>query len=445
MESQMQPALEISLAPERLDEGTPEERAAFGLFTIRTSSAALTEGHDFFIDAYRPGPLVSGYHVAEWLAWNWWRLRWESRSSAVDWLEAHCMTSIGEGYLWPNITIVSDGVRTTVLSAPSSRPDAKPFRYFGSRPLILPSVQFEAAVDEFMQSVIGRLRAQSVPETNLDRVWRDVLAERRDAVLAKRRRLEALMGREPDGADDADIAKLIEEAKYLGEMAVDEVAAEAAKTGNILTMETLRGLAAQSGVEASPSDVVQLAGHRLDQEAGTVPAWQIGANAARALRLQEQLGSAAISNKRLASMVGCSPKALTNDAKGLKIGSSPISFMLDSDEAHARVVFDSPRESRKRFDLARLLGDRLMADAGALHPATRAYTFRQKAQRSFAAELLAPFTDVEDMLNGDYSIESQQDVAEYFSVSEWTISTLLKSYGRIPRDDFDFEMASQAA
>ncbi len=71
----MPAGLEIALAPERLDEGPPEERACFGLFTIRAGEVELTGGMDFFISAYRPGPLVSGYHAAEWFAWNWWRLR----------------------------------------------------------------------------------------------------------------------------------------------------------------------------------------------------------------------------------------------------------------------------------------------------------------------------------------------------------------------------------
>src|ERR1700693_2463570 len=135
----MTEALEISLAPELLDEGTPEERAAFGLFAVRSRVASLTEGFDFFLNGYRPGPLVSGYHAAEWFSWNWWRLRWEPKSASAGWALAHSMTSIGEGYAWPNLSIFSDGLRTDFISSPSARPDAKPFRYVGALPLIVPS------------------------------------------------------------------------------------------------------------------------------------------------------------------------------------------------------------------------------------------------------------------------------------------------------------------
>jgi hypothetical protein len=130
--------LGIALAPERLDGGPPEERACFGLFTIRCGEIDLTDVCDFYVSNYRRGPLVSGYHAAEWFAWNWWRLHFEPRSAAPDWWRAHRMTAIGEVYVWPNLTIYSDGVRTALVAHRSTRPDAKPFRYLGVPPCILP-------------------------------------------------------------------------------------------------------------------------------------------------------------------------------------------------------------------------------------------------------------------------------------------------------------------
>jgi hypothetical protein len=67
----MRMTLEMTLAPERLEEGSAEERACFGLFTIRSGVTDLTAGIDSFVAAYRAGPLVSGYHAAQWFAWNW--------------------------------------------------------------------------------------------------------------------------------------------------------------------------------------------------------------------------------------------------------------------------------------------------------------------------------------------------------------------------------------
>lgn len=94
-----------------------------------------------------------------------------------------------------------------------------------------------------------------------------------------------------------------------------------------------------------------------------------------------------------------------------------------------------PRHAQgRRFDLARLLGDECMREQDEpLLPATRSGTYRQKAQRAFAAELLSPFQQVDAMLDGDYCEQAQQDVADHFDVSCLTIRTQLANHRRIGR------------
>ncbi len=436
----MPAGLEIALAPERLDEGTPEEQACFGLFTIRAGEADLTGGMDSFIAAYRPGPLASGYHAAEWFAWNWWRLRYEPRSPAPDWWRAHRMTAIGEGYMWPNLTIFSDGVRTALLAEPSVRPDAKPFRYLGAHACVLPSGMFEAALDAFIPRILGRLRDQGVGNTNLDRVWHDVLAERADPDQAKRRRLEALLGRDADAVEDDAVEQLVADSASLGENAAQELAAEHARGGALLTAKNLEQLTVRGGTDASPRDTVRLAAGTPLRLGPEVPAWQVGADAARALRAQEKLGEATIVNAKLAELAGTQARALHRHADKV-----PVSFALDRNAISGRIVLRAGWTTGRRFNLARLLADRVVPGAfGRLHAATRAYTFRQKMQRAFAAELLSPFEAVEAMLDGDYSAEAQADVAEHFQVSERTILTLLVNHRRLEREELDEDFGEAA-
>ena len=116
-----------------------------------------------------------------------------------------------------------------------------------------------------------------------------------------------------------------------------------------------------------------------------------------------------------------------------------MTFALGSDDG-ARLALRSKRDTGRRFELARLIGDRLLGASAnwlgePLSPATRAYSFRQRAQRAFAAELLSPFAAVEEMLAGDYSEDLQRDVAEHFGVSERTIRTQLLNHGRIAREE----------
>ena len=434
----MRPRLEIALAPERMSEGEPEERACFGLFTIRANEADLTGGMDFFISAYRPGPLVSGYHVAEWLAWNWWRLCYEPRATTPDWWRSHKMTAIGEGYAWPNITILSDGVRTTILSEPSVKPDAKPFRYIGSVPCILPTVHFQGALDKFISSIQARLREQRVDETALDRIWHDVMAERRSPELARRRRLGALLGRDADAIEDQLIDRLIADTAKVGEQAVEELAAHGGQGATPPTAADLWQSAQTNGYDARPRNAVQLAGDTLTPS--ETPAWRLGAEAARALRTQEGLGADSIADDRLAAFAGVAVDAL----QGIRIGQS-LSFAIDRTDDDGKVVLRSKWKAGRRFELARLLADRAVAPVdGRLHVATRAHTYRQQMQRSFAAEFLSPFEAVDAMLNGDYSAEAQSDAAEHFQVSDRTILTLLVSHRRVEREELgdDFGVAA---
>ncbi len=68
------------------------------------------------------------------------------------------------------------------------------------------------------------------------------------------------------------------------------------------------------------------------------------------------------------------------------------------------------------------------------HPATSAYTARQKAQRAFAAEFLAPISAIRDYLDKDYSIDAIEGAGEYFDVTSYTIASQLANHGDISRD-----------
>jgi Zn-dependent peptidase ImmA (M78 family) len=159
------------------------------------------------------------------------------------------------------------------------------------------------------------------------------------------------------------------------------------------------------------------------------------------LRGQQRLEGHLISDKQLAELAGVQVAALSD-----RRGAPGISFALDENHIRSRIVLRSKWHEGRRFELARLLGDRIAGPKGGkLFPATRAYTYRQKMQRSFAAEFLSPFDAVDVILQGDYSTENQQDVAQYFEVSPLTIRTLLVNHGRLEREELGEEFDAAAA
>lgn len=430
----------IEVEWEMLDAGPAEERACFAALGIRGNDVWLTEGVDRLADRVRQKPLLSAYHVAEWAAWNWWRLRWEPRARAREWYQSHALSTIGSGYVWPNITIFSDGERTALVAKPTAERPETPFRYISDVAAVVPASQFEAGLDEFFERVLNRLDSQDVSHTNFHDVWASLREERSTPELAHVRKLEALMGSDPDESDPEVLNQLLIDAKRYRFEAIEELAAYRGQGGQVSAVGQLKEIATQSGYDIAPNDAVRLPPRSGLRHSSEIPAWRLGSDAAIALRRHVRLGIEPISDKRLAEMAGVSPDLLTAHQSA-----ADLSFAFDDNASKGRMVLRSRWHSGRRFELARLIGDRVVAPRGSrLFPATRSYTYRQKMQRAFAAEFLSPFEAVEEMLGGDYSMENQREVAEHFEVSEMTIRTLLVNHNRLEREelDGDFEVAA---
>ena len=201
----MSGVVKMSLSTENMDSGSAEERATFGLFSMAANERLLTEGVDTSNGRVCHGPFVSGYPLAEWIAWNWWRIRWElgqpaDEDGACRWDFAHRLSTIGDGYVWPNITIFSDGLQIFVVSEPSRNPHALLFRYLGAsrRCETVPAKSLEEAIDEFVKDILVRLEDRKLFNANLHRLWKDLAMERATPELARFRRLEARLGYDPD-------------------------------------------------------------------------------------------------------------------------------------------------------------------------------------------------------------------------------------------------------
>ena len=419
--------LTLKLAPHPLDSGAPEERATFGVLEMRVNGRCLTEGvAPHCSNELLPGPYVSGYHMAEWLMWNWWRLLWESpppNEPSREWMFSHCLSSIGEGYVWPNIVISSDGFRAAAASTPTV--DAAPglYRYVGAPALeVIATEDMEAGIRQFAHSMLERLHEANLKDTNLHHLWRDVGQAGGDAQTVRLRRFEARLGHDPDEVDEAVIRASFDAAKSLGTNALEELAADSGPHGSatVPTMKTVADSARKSGFDAQPQDAVELHQRGGIPAWGEVAAWRVGVAAARALRKQEALNGEVIDNTRLTELLGTTQTALEPGGKHTQ----RLSFML-TDGGCARLALRSKWETGRRFDMARLLGDHLLAAGEPLLPATGAYTYRQKAQRAFAAELLCPYESVVEFLGADRSEERCKEAAAHFNVSSWAIGALL--------------------
>ena len=163
---------ELNLTPRTLHDAmaSPEEAATAGVLSLQANGTSLTEGVALDDDVLQPGPLASAYPLAEWLVWNWWRLRWEPTPPHIgrSWAFAHRLSTIGGGYCWPNVEISTDGERVHLTSAPSVEPRAGTFRYVGApRSETVTASSFESAVAAFVRCVLAQLSKHGVAASNL--------------------------------------------------------------------------------------------------------------------------------------------------------------------------------------------------------------------------------------------------------------------------------------
>ena len=423
--------MQMSLRADRFDEAQDYERTAFGQLEIKAAGQLLTTliRTEDGVSKYDLGPYVSGYHLAEWLAWNWWRLRWEprhpNRKPPFDWDMTHRMTAVGQGYRWPNITISSDGFHSILTAERTDETDTPFLFYLGAhddRPITVPATDFEVAVDQFIDTVLQLMSDANVSGTNLQTLWNDLSKERSDTELARFRRIEALLGFDPDEVDEHLIYSRLEDAQLLGDSALEELATGAGNS--MLSAQQITDATVSAGFDMNSTDALRL-DHPLGIRWGQIAAWHIGVAAANAVRQQAGLANGPITDRRLAELAGISSNVIASEQC-----TNSLSWVFHHAKGSPRVALRSRRQTSRRFDVARLVGDQLFSEGifnstERLSPATRSYSYRQKAQRTFAAELLSPWETVRDMLNDDYSPENQEQVAEYFTVSPFTINTLV--------------------
>lgn len=422
--------MKLAFDPVSLDDpaATPEESATTGWLYMEADGLPLAAGRACGESELGKGPLVSAYPLAEWLLWNWWRLRWESppSPSTWDWTFAHSLSAVGSGYAWPNIEIASDGCWMHIRSLPSvdSSPSSM-FQYAGApRAVRLSAPAFETAVDGFIRSVLDRLDHTGIGESNLKVLAEEKKRDSQDAQRNMYRRFEALLGKDPGDGDPAEIDGRINDSHALGEQAALELAAADAPGR---TAE-LRQQIDRAGFDSRPADAMHCALDDGIPAWESADAWRIGVALARKARRQADLNGGPVSDRRLAQMAGAEQRILREGERSAR----HISFEWRGDaDGAARIALRSGWAVNRRFNLARLLVDRWLPGNAQqpLLPATRSYTYRQKAQRAFAAELLAPIDALRDYLGGDLSEARQEDAAEHFQVSSKVIHNALVNNG----------------
>ena len=210
----------------------------FASISIAAGDCIATKVLDNLSQTVRDSIRVSAFDLAAWFASNWWRLRWEpeprkSIEHESAWGVSHNVTGTGGGYRWPDLTFASDGETVQVRSRQTgNRYKSQLIDYLADFRIRVPADDFEAAIDRFLQAVIGRLQSSDMKAEGvkgdaeaLIQLWTEVCNERSDPESTAWRKLEAMMGCDPDEAPE-ELMEVIQKAESTyGKAAIEELVA----------------------------------------------------------------------------------------------------------------------------------------------------------------------------------------------------------------------------
>ena len=448
----------------------PEHRATWARFEIQVGTEWVTLVEDRESGSSRHSVYGSLYPLAEWVAYNWWVLQADSRTSgqlsrysdlglgAVRALpraqrDRHSIRSSGDGFAWPDLWITPDGRETLLIwDGDQGFTSDRPIRFLsrGEYRIDSEAVQFELSL--LVSSVLTRLAEQGVSGTALEKEWAAIQATQPDE--AEYCRAVARLGIDPysapeelesailaasdalpgqlfsDFLDAVDPVRINEALNWVSEFSSEAAFQIFESSGEVLEVEdspvswdNIKELPA-----SQPTDIVIAGpGHRGDtvirlrtQMSGRLESisgrpWDVGREHARIVR--DVADSGVLKRFRIQDYVVSATRKVSDrglQALGqLSEGSSP--FVVMGHRVRVKSV---------RFTLSRSLWH-FIWDADPVFLVTGAYTDRQKTDRAFAAELLAPAEGIAELLHGEPASATQEEldeVAEHYGVSPMVIS-----------------------
>jgi hypothetical protein len=413
----------------------PEVRHTAAMLRIVVGSDVITRNEDEWAQTVRDEVRLSAYPLALWLASSWWRLRWEplpiSRSiPSQSWRMAHEMSAAGYGYVWPRMLFASDGECVNVWAS-ASRPESKQVvRYLSSTFDAVLAPTFERAVDEFIEGVLARLDATKVERTTLYDLWMEISGERKEKKLSLQRRLEALLGFDPDECPESILRDLESLIPRAGGSAVDDIAPVCASADPAATLKKVLSMADADGLNGRINLNLPKVGSNT---AVVMPSWHRGRELARHTRASLGLNGSPVSDGNLCDVLGLQVERALN-VQGTS--RPPLSLAIRKNQSkEIKFIVRKRNRPGRRFELARFLCDYLIAgESDRWFPVSDAKTSRQRTQRAFAAEFLCPIQALEEFMSGDFSADMVEEAADHFEVAPAAVQTQLVNNRLLPAE-----------
>jgi hypothetical protein len=393
--------LKFELEWDRVDGSLGDELAAtWARLSVLVDETAISEVYDHRSLGVRRHLFIPLYPLAEWLASHWWTLLYKPEVPGREGYDFRHNLRFGpEGFAFPELIIKPAGERALIEWRAFDLPEAQvSFSSSGSRTLDLADIRQSLA--DLIDTVLARLDQRGVRDTFLHREWQDIrVADEEETAFCI---AAARLGQDPYGLDDTIAhAILAVPDKMPGQWQDD-----------FFAVADSRDLAAQAQMVAKARELARSTSDRFTAiaelrkrtekiDSKRAP-WEQGYAVAKKLR--DQLGLDAIplnTDSIIAdafSIVNLDGITLTDAA-----ARNLFDAMVDSDDGeNPGFLTTKQRPEQMRFAFCRALFEYLTAADAASAPVTVARTDRQKRNRAFATEFLAPADWIRARISGTW-------------------------------------------
>ena len=406
-----------------------ELAATFASLRISVHGQPLTQVLDQRARTVRDHIFVPLYPIAEWLASNWWFLvhEHENRVKREDsaFRHRHSLGASTDGYALPNLMIVASGGRTSLTWGDQGQ-GWTAVRFLDRGSAAVERDQFVQGCTEFIDRVIRRLISHDISSTFLQEEWDAIQnADEDEHAFCE---MSAGLGWDPYDLDDSKREQVVDLAERLGELRSEAVPVIDSVTPSRDCSALLAAIeAAKPNVLPLPRFEPVTRGVEFHQR----PPWDVGYELTRRARSEFGLdGQPIASTESLAHALGQDSRELRRATKPLE-DLSPLELVdgvvTQGASGDVALGLRERGEAGRRFLLCRALGEVFYSRGDAL--LTKGATARQRFNRAFAAEFLAPSASLaKRIVYPTVDGEQVDDLAEEFGVSTRVIEHQLENH-----------------
>jgi hypothetical protein len=372
--------------------------------------------------------------LAEWVVSNWWRLLFEIASSerAKDPLyeRRHSLRSAREGYSVPPLSFNAAGellqIRWESEVLPHHRVE---FLESGSAYVSLDSAQ--RSLRSLITAVVSRLTASGITGTYLQDEWSVIVntpSEEADFCIAA-----ATLGLDPYDLDEAIAEAIVTVAESIPANVRREffnVASREQLREESSTVNAAIASVQSNGADLRPLRVLRNCVPPSGGSNGEAP-WEQGYVSARNLRAELNVGVRPLrSLNELAEALRVSEQDFMSAVIDQPSGAHAYEAVVATNRVDSPAFTVSRRhEAAKRFQVCRGLYEFLSSRDDGPWLVTTGLSDRQKRNRAFAAEFLAPAAGLQEQVSSSIvSAEEVDDLAAHFGVASDAIVHQLKNH-----------------